>query len=87
MYAQKYFVLFYIHSAVVGSDKEHYKTRSKFNFEWDRSNPIVLDATNDTIYHYTVWYWDKMKEQEKIDPIEDDYLVEIPQSYKSIIKN
>lgn len=66
-----------------GSDKEHYKTRSRFNFEWDRSEPIILDATNDTIYHYTVWYWDKMQEHEMNNPIEDDYLVEIPSGFSS----
>lgn len=66
-----------------GSDKEHYKTRSRFNFEWDRSEPIILDATNDTIYHYTVWYWDKMQEHEMNNPIEDDYLIEIPSGFSS----
>ena len=66
-----------------GSDKELYKTRSRFNFEWDRSEPIILDATNDTIYHYTVWYWDKMQEHEMNNPIEDDYLVEIPSGFSS----
>lgn len=64
-----------------GSDKEQYKTRSRFNFEWDRSEPLILDATNDTIYHYTVWYWDKMQEHEMYNPIEDDYLVEIPSGF------
>lgn len=68
-----------------GSDKETYKTRSRFNFEWDIATPIVLDATNDTIYHYTVWYWDKRKEHEMNNPIEDDYLIEIPQSYKNLL--
>lgn len=66
-----------------GSDKEQYKNRSRFNFEWDRATPIVLDATNDTIYHYTVWYWDKRKEHEMNNPIEDDYLIEIPSGFSS----
>lgn len=64
-----------------GSDKEQYKTRSWLNFEWDRSNPIVLDGTNDTIYHYTVWYWDKNNYKES-NTIKDELLIEIPSSYK-----
>ena len=64
-----------------GSDKELYKTRSRLNFEWDRSNPIALDGTNDTIYHYTVWYWDKNNYKES-NTIKDELLIEIPSSYK-----
>lgn len=67
-----------------GSDKELYKTRSRLNFEWDRAEPIVLDGTNDTIYHYTVWYWDKNKEKEW-NSNKDELLIEIPQSYKSLL--
>lgn len=67
-----------------GSDKELYKTRSRLNFEWDRAEPIVLDGTNDTIYHYTVWYWDKNKEKEW-NSIKDERLIEIPSSYKNLL--
>lgn len=64
-----------------GSDKEQYKTRSRLNFDWDRAEPIVLDGTNDTIYHYTVWYWDKNNYKES-NTIKDELLIEIPSSYK-----
>lgn len=64
-----------------GSNKELYKTRSRLNFEWDRAEPIVLDGTNDTIYHYTVWYWDKNNYKES-NTIKDELLIEIPSSYK-----
>ncbi len=64
-----------------GSDKEQYKTRSRLNFDWDRAEPIVLDGTNDTIYHYTVWYWDKNNYKES-NTIKDERLIEIPSSYK-----
>ena len=64
-----------------GSDKEQYKTRSRLNFDWDRAEPIVLDGSNDTIYHYTVWYWDKNNYKES-NTIKDELLIEIPSSYK-----
>ena len=64
-----------------GSDKEQYKTRSRLNFDWDRAEPIELDGTNDTIYHYTAWYWDKNNYKES-NTIKDERLIEIPSSYK-----
>ena len=61
----------------LGSDTAKYLSRSKFNIDWSKMKPIVFEGANDTLYHYTGWYWDKREKYENI-LIEDQCFVEIP---------
>ena len=60
-----------------GTDKEQYKYRTDCNIDWNKVEPIVFPNTNDTLYHYTAWYWDKRDSYENYSPNEK-YFVEIP---------
>lgn len=40
--------------------------------------PLVLSAENDTIYHYTVKYWDKRDYYDTYRIIYENYFVEVP---------
>ncbi len=60
-----------------GADKDRYVTRSDFNIDWKIAKPLALNGTNDTIYHYTAWYWDKRGSYEDDFP-DEKYFIEIP---------
>ena len=61
----------------LGTDTAKYRNRLNFNIDWSKMKPIVFEGANDTLYHYTGWYWDKREKYENI-LIEDQYFVEIP---------
>ena len=64
----------------IGSDSAEYETRTEDNIEWNRANPLVLKADNDTIYHYTVKYWEKRETNDDYvyNDIDEKYFVEVP---------
>lgn len=73
----------YIRSVLItqiffGSDTSAYEKREKYNIEWDRMKPLVLSAENDTIYHYTVKYWDKRDYYDTYRKLDENYFVEVP---------
>lgn len=61
----------------LGTDTAKYRNRLNFNIDWSKMKPIVFEGANDTLYHYTGWYWDKREKYEN-NLIEDQYFVEIP---------
>lgn len=60
----------------VGLDTSLYVVRTGMNIDWSKAKQLVLEDTNDTVYHYTVWLWDKRKECDEM-PVEK-CIVEIP---------
>lgn len=48
----------------IGSDSSLYEKRTRANIEWNRMEPLVLKNDNDTIYHYTIKYWEKREKEE-----------------------
>ena len=60
-----------------GTDKERYIERKYFNVDWNKMQPFVFKDSNDTLYHYTAWYWDKRDVYEKDFP-DERYFIEIP---------
>lgn len=50
---------FLITQVFVGSNFERYETRPRYNIDWNKMKPLVLNDGKDTIYHYTVKYWEK----------------------------
>lgn len=60
-----------------GSDTSRYVERIGANFDWNKAKQLVLKGTNDTIYHYTAWLWDKTAECDEKTPKEQCF-VEIP---------
>ena len=64
----------------VPRDSAEYETRTEDNIEWNRANPLVLKADNDTIYHYTVKYWEKRETNDDYvyNDIDEKYFVEVP---------
>ena len=50
---------FLITQVYIGSNFERYETRPRYNIDWNKMKPLVLNGGNDTIYHYTVKYWEK----------------------------
>lgn len=64
----------------IGSDTAGYETRTKDNIDWNRVKPLVLKADNDTIYHYTVKYWEKRESNDDYvnNWIDRKYFVEVP---------
>ena len=50
---------FLITQVYIGSNFERYETRPRYNIDWNKINPLVLNDGKDTIYHYTVKYWEK----------------------------
>ena len=63
----------------VGSDTSLYEFRQRYDVDWSKMEPLVLKAENDTIYHYTVKYWDKREPEEYDNPgIDEKYFVEVP---------
>lgn len=73
----------YIRSVLItqiffGSDTSAYEKREKYNIEWDRMKPLVLSAENDTIYHYTVKYWDKRDYYDTYRKLDEKYFIEVP---------
>ena len=61
----------------LGTDTAKYRNRLNFNIDWSKMKPIVFEGANDTLYHYTGWYWDKREKYENMH-IEEQFLVEIP---------
>jgi hypothetical protein len=61
----------------LGTDTAKYRNRLNFNIDWSKMKPIVFEGANDTLYHYTGWYWDKREKYEN-NLIKDQYFVEIP---------
>ncbi|WP_173473985.1 hypothetical protein [Fibrobacter succinogenes] len=61
----------------LGTDTAKYRNRLNFNIDWSKMKPIVFEGANDTLYHYTAWYWDKREKYEN-NLIEDRFFVEIP---------
>ena len=61
----------------LGTDTAKYRNRLNFNIDWSKMKPIVFEGANDTLYHYTGWYWDKREKYENMH-IEEQYFVEIP---------
>lgn len=72
-----YFRSFFLTQVYFGTDKERYIERSSFNIDWNKMQPFVFKDTNDTLYHYTAWYWDKRDSYEYDFP-DEKYFVEIP---------
>ncbi len=63
----------------IGSDTAGYEARTEDNIEWNRVKPLVLKADNDTIYHYTVKYWEKRDDDNYVGwDIDEKYFVEVP---------
>lgn len=60
-----------------GSDTSRYIERIGANFDWNKAKRLVLKDTNDTLYHYTAWLWDKTAECDEKTPKEQCF-VEIP---------
>lgn len=61
----------------IGSDTSLYIVRNGKNFDWSKAKQLILEDSNDTLYHYTAWYWDKRKEcDENIS--KEKCIVEIP---------
>ena len=50
----------------VGLDTSRYVVRNGPNIDWSKAKQLVLEDTNDTVFHYTVWLWDKRKECDEI---------------------
>jgi hypothetical protein len=66
----------------VGLDTSLYVVRTGMNIDWSKAKQLVLEDTNDTVYHYTAWYWDKSKECDEM-PVEK-CIVEIPDHWDLI---
>ena len=63
----------------IGSDFERYETRSEYNIDWNKINQLALKDEKDTIYHYTVKYWEKReKNEDYLGRIDEKYFVEVP---------
>lgn len=60
----------------VGLDTSRYVVRNGPNVDWSKAKQLVLEDANDTVFHYTVWLWDKRKECDEM-PVEK-CIVEIP---------
>ena len=60
----------------VGLDTSRYVVRNGPNIDWSKAKQLVLEDANDTVFHYTVWLWDKRKECDEM-PVEK-CIVEIP---------
>ena len=64
----------------LGSDFERYEIRPRGNIDWSKMEQLVLKDENDTIYHYTVNYWEKREKSEDYlnHFIDENYFVEVP---------
>lgn len=66
-----YYCSIFLTQIFIGNDKEKYLTRTRNdNIDWSKMKRIVF--ANDTLYHYTGWYWDKS------DGNDYGFVVEIP---------
>jgi hypothetical protein len=66
----------------VGLDTNRYVVRNGPNIDWSKAKQLVLEDANDTVFHYTVWLWDKRKECDEM-PVEK-CIVEIPDHWDLI---
>lgn len=63
----------------IGSDTSLYEKRTKYNVDWSRMDALVLKADNDTVYHYTINYWEKRDDDNYVGwDIDEKYFVEVP---------
>ncbi len=66
----------------VGLDTSRYVVRNGPNIDWSKAKQLVLEDANDTVFHYTIWLWDKRKECDEM-PVEK-CIVEIPDHWDLI---
>lgn len=62
-----------------GKNRDKYIIRKDRNINWDKMQSLILNNSNDTIYHYTAWFKGQSdSENRRIVLTGDKYLVEIP---------
>ena len=66
----------------VGLNTSRYVVRNGPNIDWSKAKQLVLEDANDTLFHYTIWLWDKRKECDEM-PVEK-CIVEIPDHWDLI---